>query len=81
MTDIMGDRRRVEDEAQLPPTGMPTEIEHAFSSIFVEPFAMPVLVTFPCPKFRPLHPAVPKLIKCWVCLCWLQSALVCCSMP
>lgn len=52
MTDIMGDRRRVEDEAQLPPTGMPTEIEHAFSSIFVEPFAMPVLVTFPsAPSF------------------------------
>ncbi|CAL8470993.1 g10535 [Coccomyxa elongata] len=41
MTDIMGDRRRVEDEAQLPPTGMPAEIERAFSSIFVEPFAMP----------------------------------------
>lgn len=52
MNDIMGDRRRVEDEEQLPNTGMPAEIERAFSSIFVEPFAMPVLVKPPAPRFR-----------------------------
>ena len=50
MNDIMGDRHRVEDEARLPNTGMPAEIERAFSSIFVEPFAMPVLISNPSPE-------------------------------
>lgn len=42
MGDLMGDRCRVEDDSQLPDTGMPVELERALSSIFVEPFTHPV---------------------------------------
>ncbi len=42
MGDIMGDRERVTDDAQLPDTGIPAHYERILSSIFVEPAEMPV---------------------------------------
>ncbi|EIE20160.1 DUF833-domain-containing protein [Coccomyxa subellipsoidea C-169] len=41
MGDIMGDRERVTDDAQLPDTGIPAHYERILSSIFVEPAEMP----------------------------------------
>ncbi|KAK9901217.1 hypothetical protein WJX75_000794 [Coccomyxa subellipsoidea] len=37
MEQVMGDRQRVDNDSQLPDTGMPVEIERALSPIFVGP--------------------------------------------
>lgn len=40
--EVMGDREKVLDEAELPDTGVPKDMERNMSSIFVEPFQHPV---------------------------------------
>jgi uncharacterized protein with NRDE domain len=54
MEQVMGDRQRVDNDSQLPDTGMPVEIERALSPIFVGPTDV-VPVLFPASPERCSH--------------------------
>jgi hypothetical protein len=60
---VLGDDARCEDERQLPDTGMPPEVEHAFSSVFVEPFSH--LVSPPATARQVRAAALPCALLAW----------------